>query len=97
MIDEIYSKIKSPNSVFNKITVPVEHGFKMIKIENIIYCEADSYYSKILIQNEDSVLVSKTLKYFDNLLHSHGFFRVHQSKLININYIENYSLTDRGG
>jgi two-component system LytT family response regulator len=96
MINEIYSKIKSPNSVFNKIAVPVEHGFKMIKIENIIYCEADSNYSKIHLQNEDSVLVSKTLKHFDNLLHSHGFFRVHQSKLINVNYIENYSRTDGG-
>jgi two-component system LytT family response regulator len=96
MINEIYSKLKSPNSVFNKIAVPVEHGFKMIKIENIIYCEADSNYSKIHLQNEDSVLVSKTLKHFDNLLHSHGFFRVHQSKLINVNYIENYSRTDGG-
>ncbi|MFT4534749.1 MAG: two-component system LytT family response regulator [Saprospiraceae bacterium] len=96
MINEIYSKIKSPNSVFNKIAVPVEHGFKMIKIDDIIYCEADSNYSKIHLLNEGPIVVSKTLKYFDNLLHSHGFFRVHQSKLINVNYIENYSRIDGG-
>ena len=96
MIDEIYSKIKAPNSVFSKIAVPVEHGFQMIKIEDILYCKADSNYAKIKLVNGSNLVISKTLKYLEQLLKSHGFYRVHQSSLININYIENYSRVDGG-
>jgi len=96
MIDEIYSKIKAPNSVFSKIAVPVEHGFQMIKIEDILYCQADSNYAAIKLLNGKTVVISKTLKSLEQLLKSHGFYRVHQSSLININYIENYSRVDGG-
>lgn len=96
MIDEIYTKIKSPNSIFSKIAVPVEHGFKMVKIEEILYCQADSNYAKIKLVNGNSLVISKTLKYLEQLLKSHGFFRVHQSSLVNINFIENYSRIDGG-
>ncbi|MDF1695285.1 MAG: LytTR family DNA-binding domain-containing protein [Saprospiraceae bacterium] len=96
MIDEIYNKIKSPNSVFTKIAIPVEHGYQMVKIEDIVYCEADSNYAHIILSNSKRLTISKTLKYLDNLLRSHGFYRVHQSKLVNVNYIENYSRVDGG-
>ena len=96
MIDEIYSKIKAPNSVFSKIAVPVEHGFQMIKIEEILYCKADSNYATIKLLDGKTIVISKTLKYLEQLLKSHGFYRIHQSSLININYIENFSRVDGG-
>ena len=91
LISEIYTKIKAPNSVFNKIAVPVEHGFQMIKIEEIQYCKADSNYASLTLIDGKKIVISKTLKYLENLLKSHGFYRIHQSSLINMNYIENYS------
>lgn len=96
MIDEIYTKIKAPNSVFSKIAVPIEHGYKMIKIEDILFCKADSNYATIKLINGNTIVISKTLKYLDQLLKSHGFYRIHQSSLININYIDNYSRVDGG-
>lgn len=96
MIDEIYNKIKSPNSIFTKIAVPVEHGYQMVKIEDIVYCEADSNYAHIILMDGTKLIISKTLKYLDNLLRSHGFYRIHQSKLINVKHLEHYSRQDGG-
>jgi two-component system LytT family response regulator len=96
IINEIHTKIKAPNSVFSKIAVPVEYGFQMVTIEEILYCKADSNYASLRLINGSKIVISKTLKYLEQLLKSHGFYRIHQSSLININYIENYSRLDGG-
>jgi two-component system LytT family response regulator len=41
--------------------------------------------------DKPKVLVSKTLKEFDDLLSSSGFFRVHQSHLVNLSYVDKYN------
>jgi two-component system LytT family response regulator len=41
-------------------------------------------------------LVSRTLKDFELLLSNHGFFRVQQSHLINIEYIDRYDKSEGG-
>lgn len=96
LINEIYSKINAPNSVFNKIAVPVEYGFQMVKIDEILYCQADSNYAIMTLINGRKIVISKTLKYLEGLLKSHGFYRIHQSSLVNITHIENYSRLDGG-
>jgi len=68
----------------------------MVAIDDILYCKADSNYASIKLTNNKKIIISKTLKYIEQLLKSHGFYRIHQSSLININYIENYSRLDGG-
>ncbi len=96
IIQEIHSKIQAPNSIFTKIAVPVESGYKMIAIAEIARCEASSNYSMIHKLDKSTILISKPLKFLDTLLEPHGFFRTHQSHLVNVNYIESYSRVDGG-
>ncbi|WP_423794623.1 LytR/AlgR family response regulator transcription factor [Maribacter arcticus] len=42
------------------------------------------------------MFVTKTLKYFADLLSSHDFVRVHQSHLVNLQCISAYIKTDGG-
>ena len=56
----------------------------------------DRTMGSIKLISGETIIVSKTLKYLENLLKSHGFYRIHQSFLTNINYIENYSRLDGG-
>ena len=42
-------------------------------------------------KDQKKYTVSKTLKYFEDLLSDYGFFRVHNSHLINMSYIKAYS------
>jgi two-component system LytT family response regulator len=42
------------------------------------------------------ILVSKNLKDFDEMFDGYGFYRIHQSHLINLQYIDHYSKTEGG-
>ena len=75
--------------VSGKITIPLLNGFEVLEIKDILYCQADDNYTNIFI-NEKKKLVSKTLKYFDDILSKSGFARVHKSYLVNVNAIVEY-------
>jgi two-component system LytT family response regulator len=48
------------------------------------------------LQDGKKVFVTKTLKYFADLLKPAGFLRIHQSHLINLQYISAFIKTDGG-
>ncbi|MFC7357989.1 LytR/AlgR family response regulator transcription factor [Jejudonia soesokkakensis] len=75
--------------VANKITIPVQNGFEVLDIPDILYCQADDNYTNIYLTHKKK-LVSKTLKYFEEMLAESGFARVHKSYLINVNAITEY-------
>jgi len=77
-----------------RLALPKDGGYSIVKIENIIRCEASDNYTTFHIKDKKPILVSKTLKEFEKLLPKNNFFRVHQSHLININMIEEYYKTD---
>lgn len=77
------------STVSGKITIPLQNGFEVLQIEDILYCQADDNYTHIYLQNKKK-LVSKTLKYFEEALSDNGFARVHKSYLVNINAITQY-------
>lgn len=74
----------------NKIAVPLNEGFEFVIIKNIIRIESSSSYSRIFLLDGKSILVTKLLKDFEELLTPYHFFRVHNSHLINLNYIKKY-------
>jgi two-component system LytT family response regulator len=67
-----------------------------VAIDDIIRAEADNNYTSFYLSNGKSILVSRTIKEFTELLKGAGFIRVHQSHLINISYIEKYVKADGG-
>ena len=74
----------------NKIAVPLNDGLEFIVIKNITRIESSSSYSRIFLINGQTILVTKLLKEFEELLTPYHFFRVHNSHLINLNYIKKY-------
>jgi two-component system LytT family response regulator len=75
--------------VTGKITIPVQSGFEVLEVADILYCQADDNYTHIFIGNKKK-LVSKTLKYFEDILKDSGFARVHKSYLVNVNAVTEY-------
>ena len=77
-----------------KIALPLTDGLTFVKIESILYFEADGSYTQV-ITNDEKYLVCKKIKEFDELLQNDSrFFRVHRSYLVNIQQIEKYSKKD---
>lgn len=73
-----------------KIAIPMQSGFEVLDTENILYCQADDNYTQFFLVDDKQELVSKTLGYFEKQLVDKGFFRIHKSYLINLNYIKSY-------
>ena len=79
------------NTEFKKIAFPTETGFELLKINAILYCEADSNYCKIVCLNGKKITISKTLKYVEELLPTTIFHRIHKSYLVNLNYVTRFN------
>jgi len=80
----------------SKIAVPTNEGLEFIVIKTIIRIESSTNYSRLYLNNKHSILVTKLLKDFEELLTPYRFFRVHNSHLINLNYISKYIRGDGG-
>lgn len=77
-----------------KIALPLSDGLVFIKIDDILYFEADGSYTHV-ITNKEKYLVTKKIKEFHELLTNDSrFFRVHRSYLVNIQQIKKYSKRD---
>ncbi|MDF4202038.1 LytTR family DNA-binding domain-containing protein [Maribacter sp. SA7] len=75
--------------VEGKLTLPQQDGFQVLNIADILYCKADDNYTEIYLLNK-KILVSKTLKYFEDALNDYPFARVHKSFLVNVNEVVKY-------
>lgn len=77
-----------------KIKVPTKYGHEEISVFDIIRCQAESNYTEIYTKNNQTFILSKTLKYVEEeLLSSDYFVRVHNSHLINLNFVDKSRLT----
>ncbi|MDO6818664.1 LytTR family DNA-binding domain-containing protein [Zobellia sp. 1_MG-2023] len=76
-------------SVEGKITLPQQDGFQVLNVADILYCKADDNYTEIYLENK-KILVSKTLKYFEDALAGFSFARIHKSYLVNVNEVVKY-------
>ncbi len=79
-----------------QIVLPHKSGFKIVNYSEILRLEGDRNYTKIYFINGEQLLVAKTLKEYEELLSDYGFFRVHQSNIVNMNCIRGY-ISGRGG
>lgn len=71
-----------------RIVLKTADSLFVVEVREIIRCQADGNYTNIYFHNGKKLLVSKTLKEFDELLCDYDFFRVHIAHLINLSYIE---------
>jgi len=79
------------NSENKKIVLNTSDNIFVVNTKDIIKCSSEGNYTTFYLNNKQKIVISKTLKEYDNLLSDYGFLRIHRSHLININYIEKYS------
>ena len=68
----------------------------VVHVKDILRCESSANYTIFHFTDKRQLLVTKTLKEFDKLLSGQGFMRVHQSHLVNSEYIKEFVKTDGG-
>jgi two-component system, LytTR family, response regulator len=95
-IDLLLENIRKKVDNFKRIALSTSDGIHLFEISDIIRCEAKDNYTQFFIRNHKPLLISKTLKEYEELLTEHGFERIHQSHLINLSYLKSYIKTDGG-
>lgn len=94
-IDRVNDQIKlSAPAQENKITLAIHGSLHIIPLADIIRVEADSNYSVFHFTNRPKVMISKTLKEFEEQLLSNQFFRIHQSHIINLKMVVSVNRND---
>ena len=89
-IDILKSSMNEKKSQDDKIAIPTSEGLEFIPIGNILHIESSSNYSKIFFRESKPIVVTKLLKDFEDMLLPYRFYRIHNSHLINLNYIQKY-------
>lgn len=65
----------------------------ILPLNDIIRCQSDGSYT-IFYTSDKKIMSARNLKYYENILSDQIFVRVHQSHLVNINYIESIILSN---
>jgi two-component system LytT family response regulator len=79
-----------------RIALPSQDGVQFVAVDEIIYCESSSNYTFFHLKSGVKLVVCRTLKEYEEQLGAQGFFRIHQSYLINLRYVKRY-IRGRGG
>jgi len=79
-----------------KIVLKTAESIHIVNVKKIIRCEADVNYTTFYLDNDEKLLVSRTLKEFSEMLEPAGFFRSHQSHLVNLDHILRYDKSEGG-
>jgi len=80
----------------SKIPISIHDGYYYMPPSDIIHLKADGSYTIVYSTHDKPILVSKNLKEFESILSEKGFFRIHNSHIINIDHIRKYSRSDGG-
>lgn len=79
-----------------KIVLKTYDSVKIIKLIEIIRCEAEINYTTFYLTNERKVVVAKSLKEYSEMLEDLGFFRTHKSHLVNLEHLLSYEKKEGG-
>ena len=96
LVDQLYLDIRNPKKVHDKIAISTLDGFIIVPINEIIYCHANSNYTRFYLTDKKTILSSYTLKQYDEILTSQSFFRAHRSYLINLAHVKIYKKGEGG-
>jgi len=86
----LMKNLTQPKTSERRIALPVADGLEMVDVDNITYCESDSNYTVVHQTDKKRLVISRTLKEFEDILDPERFVRVHHSYLINVKHITKY-------
>lgn len=79
-----------------KIVLKDSSSVYFVNVNDIIRCESDGQYTEFYVENSKKIVISKSLKEYEELLEPFGFVRPHHSHLININKILRFDKGEGG-
>jgi len=85
----------SQSNDHKRIALPFVDSIEFVEVKNIIRLEAEGSYTRFFTTDK-TLLISGSLKEYDEMLSPHGFIRTHQAHLVNPEFIKSLIKSDGG-
>jgi two-component system, LytTR family, response regulator len=92
----LLQNVQSPGMIAPKIALPTQEGFIFQSTREIVRFEARGNYTYVFTSEGNKHVSSRTIRQYEEMLPESLFFRIHNSHIINLNYIKKYN-KGRGG
>lgn len=89
-LETLFHNMKNEPWIDQKVVINTAEAMHLIKLNQIIRCEADINYTHIILEKDEPILSSKTLKEYEHMLQAPFFQRVHQSHLVNMEFVKRF-------
>jgi two-component system LytT family response regulator len=91
LLDHVEDKGKN-----RKIVLRTQESIFLVELDEILYCESDNSYTTFHLESGKNILVSKSIKEFEQMLSPYRFFRPHQRYIVNLNKVDRIDKVDGG-
>jgi two-component system, LytTR family, response regulator len=88
LVDNLISNLKQKDDSSFKLALSTMEGVFFFEPSGIIRCEGENNYTRFYFPDRKPLLVSKTMKEYEDILSDYGFLRVHKSHLVNKKYVK---------
>ncbi|RLD37438.1 MAG: DNA-binding response regulator [Bacteroidetes bacterium] len=79
-----------------KIILRTTNALHLVNVSDILYGKNDNSYTTFYLSTGEKIMVSKGIVFYEDILSESGFFRPHQSYLVNLQHVKRLDKTDGG-
>ncbi|RYY59389.1 MAG: response regulator transcription factor [Chitinophagaceae bacterium] len=94
--ENLFNNLLNKNPLDKTLALSASDGISFIKMSDILRVEANGRYAKFHLLSKETILVSKTLGDYEEILSANQFYRIHDSSIINLNHVKKYIRGDGG-
>lgn len=95
LYENLQNNLKTMENKEYRLALHTHHGLRMISPLDIIRCEGHNNYTHFHLSDNSTLVASKTIKDYEEMLSDYGFLRVHKSHLLNLAFIVELTLDHR--
>ncbi|MDP1623428.1 MAG: LytTR family DNA-binding domain-containing protein [Bacteroidales bacterium] len=95
-MNALEENLRSDSNKNKKVILRTAESIHLVDVGHIIFCDSDSCYTTVHTLEGEDIIVSKTLKDYEEMLTDCGFYRVHKSYLINLVHVKRFDRQDGG-
>jgi two-component system LytT family response regulator len=99
-VQAVLDNVRAGSYGVTRIALPTALGLRLVNPTDIVRCEGDNNYSTFFLVSGDKIIVSRTVREFEDILTQSDFVRIHKSHLINLRHVRQYlreTQRDSGG
>jgi two-component system, LytTR family, response regulator len=95
-IDMLIENMRNSGQSPRRVALSSADRIHIVEIKDIVRCESQSNYTLFYLIDNRKILVTRTLKEFEEMFERDNFIRIHHSHLVNLNYLREYIKAEGG-